>query len=351
MSRQRSHLERLDQHTYYNAIITNPTAVPVQATYSDSRTDALIDVPRDFHFYIERASVSSVATPLFIFEDGAYVVGLSYTTTYVQQALVFTSDSSVALSGYRDVYSINHFVKMINTAFAAAFATLSPSVPAPRLPNYPPQVSYDASTKLFSITAETLYDPTSTPTGTSIVISLNTRLYQMLGACWDSVYNGAVTSPTAVLDYQILIHSTNNNLVAIYPPTGPTPTANAYQMVGEFISSQLKSICRIVLLTSTIPVAQESIPKLVNGRVIEGNSSTPIVTDFAVNVDASENWGRPNYVYTPAYPRLTDLEGTSALQNITIQVMWQNCKGDLFPLYIPPFGEFSAKLVFRRKER
>jgi len=334
-----------DTHTYYNATIVNSTNVPTVANYSDNRDEELLTDPEHWHLSIERADIDALYIPIFHFIPGAYKVFISYGVVSSTQDLVYVSESTLTpLDSLKPVYSINHFLKMVNDALALAFNAVSSVIPLAFRPAYPPGFVYDPNTKLFALVAETTYDTEVPPSGIAIFIGLNTRLFNMLSGGWDAKYYGP-GSPA--LDYNFRVYNQKNNIITISDPAGVIPTKFAYEMKAEYVSSNLKDAIKLVL-TTTMPIAREYIPALEGGIATGGNSTQAILTDFSIG-SQPDDVGRPGYLYIAQYPRNIDLVGNIPVRNITIAVYWQDRAGVLYPVYVPPHSCFTIKMAFKRK--
>ena len=153
------------------------------------------------------------------------------------------------------------------------------------------------------------------------------------------------------------------------------------------------SLRNIVFFTSTIPIRNEGIPANIfapwnistvydtGTRVTFNNSSysslqnnntgnqpdispafwsivqnigsstsyQPILTDFQIlTTNGTEARSYAQFFPSGEY-RLIDLTGTTPLNNIDIQVYWQDKFQQLYPLYINPLDSLDMKLLFRKK--
>lgn len=334
-----------DTHTYYNATMVNSSDVPIIANYTDNRDEELILDPEHWHLSIERADIDALYIPLFHFIPGGYKVSISYGTTITVQDLIYVPESSTTqIDSLKPVYSINHFLKMLNDALNAAFNITKLAILVANRPAYPPVFVYDPINKLFSLIAEIKYDNEVPPSGTPILIGMNTRLFNMLSGGWDATYYGPLNPK---LDYIFDIYNQKNNIITISDPLGVIPTKFAYDMRAEYVSSNLKDAIKLILTTS-MPIAREFIPALEGSSTTGGNSTQAILTDFSIG-SQPEDIGRPGYLYIPQYPRNIDLVGNIPIRNINMAVFWQDRSGALFPVYIPPHSSFTIKMSFKRK--
>lgn len=340
-----SNTDYTDTHTYYNANMVNSSDTPIIANYSDNRDEELISDPEHWHLSIERADIDALYIPLFHFITGAYKVSLNYGVISSSQNVIYVPESTLTpQDSLKPVYSINHFLKMVNDALLLAFDAIKASIPAINRPAYPPGFVYNSTTKLFSLIAETTYDTVTPPSGIAIFIGINTRLFNMLSGGWDVKYYGTAGP---ALDYNFNIYNQKNNIITLSDPAGVIPTKFAYDMKAEYVSSNLKDATKLILTTS-MPIAREYIPALEGNATTGSNSTQAILTDFSIG-SQPEDVGRPGYLYIPQYPRNIDLVGNIPIRNITMAVFWQDRAGALYPVYIPPHSSFTIKMSFKRK--
>ena len=116
-------------------------------------------------------------------------------------------------------------------------------------------------------------------------------------------------------------------------------------------------VASIVFASSLLPIisTQTSLPRDLgnpNSLVSGGNNSNflPILSDFAIAVDASNQY-RPSVEYNPgAEYRLIDMNSTTNLNRVDIIVFWKDRSGGLHPFELQPGCAASIKLMFRRKD-
>jgi hypothetical protein len=323
-----------DTHTYYNASMVNSSEVPIIANYVDNRDDELISDPENWHISIERADIDALYIPLFNFITDGYHIKLSYDTFTYDVALQYISESTVdiAFDNTLPIYSVQHFLRMINNAFTSAFNSLKVNITNPLFkPAYAPYIVYDSATKLFSLVADIKYDSLNPPDpGKPIIVSMNTRLFNMLSGGWNYTYYGP-SPPANSLEYQVHVYGQFNNTITITDPKGVIPTTFAYLMRCEYVSGNLKDAVKLILTTS-MPIQREYIPSLSGTTTTTGGNSTQaILTDFSIG-SQPDDIGRPGYLYIPQYPRNIDLVGNIPLRNVTMAVFWQDRSGKVLSL-------------------
>lgn len=260
-----------------------------------------------------------------------------------------------------------------------------------------PYMEYNPDSQLISLVTSTAYHNVNySDQDQPLKIWFNTILWNFF-TNFEKIYNGNTPAAynTNGKNYNIIIKPTGiNNAVipAVFEDFGVD--VSGYRMTQEFVSLyDWNSLRNIVFFTSAIPIRSEGIPadifapwnvsttynsgvrvsynnstyqSLVNNNVgnqpdispsywsIASNigssaSLQPILTDFQLSViSGTEARSYAQYVPTSEY-RLIDMTGTTPLNNIDIQVYWQDKFRTLYPLYINPLDSLDVKILFRRK--
>ena len=117
-------------------------------------------------------------------------------------------------------------------------------------------------------------------------------------------------------------------------------------------------VASIVFASSMLPIipTQTSAPKnigLQSANLISGGNKSnllPVLSDFAIAVDATNQY-RPMVEYNPgAEYRLIDMNSTTNLNRLDIIVYWKDRWGGVYPFQLQPGCAASVKIMFRRKD-
>lgn len=349
-----------DDHIYYNIELSNSEPSPLPLRYVATRTQPLFDGhPEDYVMSITRFQVPLSSIPLMVYPKlGTTALDLENplegqpddTQWYVK--LVQGASSSTAFIEYfphsttvntLSIYSIQHFVDLVNDAFYRAGQGLAaPTADVPYL-------YYDEDRGIIDIYATNTWNLSINPNNR---VFLNSLLYDFFNNFPSFYFSN-------LLEYQILIQPNGNNLLAPVNPVyvnGNTITggANGINTRGEFPNlGQLYSVRSIVFTSANLPVKHEYIPNNVSSSNINdtANGFRNIITDFEINLEGIN--GRQvrtiqNYNSQGEY-RLSDLSGTTGIKTIDIQVYWSDNRGRLFTLTINQYNYFSMKILFRKK--
>lgn len=230
----------------------------------------------------------------------------------------YTNDQSI--SDYYNIFSITHFIDMINTALAAAVVAAGLAVTAPFY-------SWNPQTELISLTVSAAYIATGS------TIFMNKYMQNYL-----SSFNLTYNATTFQYTHRI--------------PAGAGP----FTIQQDYISISLWfDIRKVILQSKNIPVTPESVPSQnVNNISQLGlptglNAWTPILTDFIVSYDDA-NQIKSIIVYNPQPQyRLIDMTSQTPLQKIDLQFFYLDKFGNKFPIYISPSQQATVKLGFFKK--
>jgi hypothetical protein len=342
-------------NVYYNIDFVNKDenkqVVPIQ--FSERTSIPVLDRPSDYQLAVTRFSLPGEFIPVMLWDPegkGAWNADTNPGSKVDKFEVVMEFDGEVKraylpqpvnanpanvspLYGPNfSVWNYKEFVDSFNTALATAFGDLKTAKPlAP--PTAPPFVEYDASTRLCSLYAETLYDtggPLVPPQPPTIKVYLNQNLYSLFPS-WNTFRDNIAGE---VL-YQLTITNTGTNSLTV-------AGLSAYQMEQEFSTVALwNDFDEVIFETGSIPVNPEYDPKP-NNTVTRN-----LVTDY---VPKEQLNSRDQIQYDGVgWKRFTDLESNYPLREISVNVLWKTTWGDRYPVYIGYNDNFSMKLLFRKK--
>lgn len=272
---------------------------------------------------------------------------------------------------YYWVYTVSHFLSMLNAAYAAAKADIQAQFaaawvaqgctgPAPTLQTAAPQFTWDPSTKLFTMYADRQGFGGADRLSAGTVkdedwhVYMNSSLFYLF-ANYDNQYinQGELTNELLVknLLYQ--------NIMSVASP--PAAAAKSYWVVTQdypSTSALWSPVESIVFCSNTLPIVAEASGEPV--RFGAGNIGSPqgtqggfsrVITDIALTQDSAFSY-RDFISYVPSGEyRVCSFQATQQpIQNIDISVFFKNrLDGKLYPLQMPNSSSVSIKLMLRRK--
>lgn len=305
---ERDDVQSSDDHIYYNMILTNNTTANIKASFSQTRTDAILDTPSEYYLSVIRFLIPTSAIPIFTFQDNTYSVSLSYNPTpsnpaanIVVQTFVTFLDSDYPnaqqnIFSYndlnKDVYSYNSFIYRINDAFAICLNNpitgLNARIVAAGftpLTYNAPFLEYDPISKLITLYADIDGYFTQVPKLTSAnIIWMNTALFGFFQS-FQNFYNGSDTTinplSTFGRNYQLLVQFKGSNIKNVSPPIGPTIIVTTNDNIIDFQESA-------GALVATVPAVQYNSPQeLAVAIQLALNTAPSVVNTYTVTYDLS----------------------------------------------------------------
>ena len=197
-----------------------------QATFTENRSDNIINNAGNYYLSIIRFSVPTSNIPLFswpqigtgtgIPDNTQFSVTLSYNGNDYQQFVkyqpLFTSNYRPGLSPFLPVYYYQHMVDMINLAFQGAYAQLIAANSG--VARSSPFLSYRNTDGIFSL----YYDPFYISNNVGIYMN---SLFDSFGS-FQSIFNG-YSAPNGKI-YQFILNNNSNDYKTFVNPTILTPT-------------------------------------------------------------------------------------------------------------------------------
>ncbi len=356
-------------NVYFNINIPNnaslqisPPATPAQ--FFEVRSDSIISgKPSDYTLSIVRASIPTATIPIKVIEiiqaptntdinKTVYSITLSWNGFDSQQNIIWISQSAVAqvpqdtistshvnakYVEYYSLFSVQHFINLINTAFAAAAAELLADHTAPT--THPPFLYLDPISNRISLYADANYNSN---TGT-VGIFMNNFLSNNFGNSFDTIYQGRSSLVGKNVQYLVYNRDGKN--------TETIGGVAYFVMTQEYITkSNLSSFASLVFSSNNIPVRNELISSQFATTNQTSSSFFRILQDLEIDAipnDVSFN----SLTYNPSaeYRRMSLLtENRDDLRTIDIQIYWKDNYDNYYLLYILPGDIATIKFLFEK---
>lgn len=376
--------------SYFNFWIRNDQSVgSIPAFFLEDRRAPVLDRMEDFTVSVARFRIPGALIPLFIFEEGAYVISMAigpnvaYTTdnTSNQFSNIYTRTVNYTAPGgfpvpdispdNRFVYYYREMLDMINTTLDLLWADVLAdpayvgAIPRPIITatNFTtgPIIILDDKSAFLRIDIPQQDNgvlPNSvwvSPFGgnnasdrNSIHIFLSPKLFYFLSGFNSQFYQGgAGFSPLFVplanhrltFDYQ-----TANKAFDV--PESRFPAYRALPIYQDYSCLHLWQRLGRLLFTTSMPIASEDIG--VNGLDGENFSQT-ILTDFEVLPNEAGTAREYIAFYPQGDLRVYNFTSNGELRKMSLRVYYQLQDLSLIPLQIPPGFEVTVKLEFKRR--
>ena len=348
---------------YYNAGLFVPDSSPATpAEIADIRSVPILEIPGDYDMSVIRFDVSTGLLPASIvpMDNPVPSLGANVPTklwvTLFQAGIAYSTQVNIdvfALATYGFIYGIDDLLLRINTAFATSLAAIfAPGVASP------PVLCYNSSTKLISMYVGSDYLAAGAPQ-----IWVNSILFNYITTMPVQTFVGFGSANH--MDFRIQVDSSLSIFLGPGPVYNNEPLlVNQLALVGAIkipqsgiVLDSWSSIRSIYITTSSLPITAEQLPTNVLSTKQSTSSSSNsgnIVSDFLYSSDPTENpiVDRIKIVYLPtAEYRMISLNGGSAIKSIDLKFWYTDKNNISYPLFLPPGGYASVKILFRRKNK
>lgn len=325
-----------EDNVYYNCLVSIPSSSTSfsEARFNVTRTEPILNNPSEYEVGIIRFNVPS-AIPIFIFPpvanppavpDSELKVRMTYSNTTITTTLIYQDFTSGFNLPLRSIWHYQQLLEILNTALSTCYDDMKsaqPGVP----PTVPPFVTFDAQTQLFTLNAPKLYNEVDAGAET-IKIWFNEQLY-------NGYFPSFVQNEVADRFGRMAVLDTKTNSTTF-------GAVDYYKMEGEYSTLGLWSGIKSILFeTDRVPVTPELLGT-------QNNQIRTVLTDFEPLVNINN---RESFQYFPQGPiRYYNLQSQYPLNNIDLNVRWEDKNGDTYPIYITPGNFCSVKLHFRKKK-
>lgn len=315
-------------NTYINIDITNNNNNYQTINFNcEIDTNIFSDPNEKYMVAVSRFLLPISMVPILVFKDDYYYVTLSNKlgpTQNFTETLLYSGNN--IFNGEKYIYSYQEFLYSLNNALSQAFNNLKVAFPL-YASTVPPRITYDAKTKLFSLTVEPSYF-------SEIDIFFNIPLYELFQNFeYQMITFNIVPDKKNV---QFVLRNNYNNFVS--------PN---YVFVQELPSlDKWNSAKKIALYSDTLNIDNEFLqqtsisPEAQNERI---DNSEQIITDYVLDFNSDINY----VSYIPYFYRWHNILNTM-INSINIKCYWIDKQNKKRELYICNGEYASIKLIFRK---
>lgn len=289
-------------------------------------------------------------TPLFV---GISYLGINYYSQLIYvppngDAVPVQNQVTQVITPYYYTYTYEILLQMINTGLAAAYA----ASPIPAIVGgtaLAPYIAFDPPTGLFSLIVQPYFTTLTAGFAALPLIYVNALLQTYLNSF---NYNFIGYDQAQGNDFNFILTNPLPPQIYYPPSFGLSAGANTvlfYKFTQDYQSlNYWTSVRKIVITSSDIPIASESVPASDN---TDTNVSYPIISDYVPAVDVGGQDARSIAYYTPtAQYRLSDMLSDNPLQKVDLRFFWQDRLGNFYPLEISPNQQIEVKIAFIKKD-
>jgi hypothetical protein len=367
--------QRKAKYSYYNGHIINTNSQVGSYQYADfmeSRSSDILEKSSEYAFSIVRFNcpASSIPVSMAVIEGfpntdpnkTVYTVSLRYgafvathhiifvptdKTQTVPSAPAITETGRIRVNYYKyySIYTVSHFISMINTALAGAYADLLVLIAPTTLPNDCAPVFQLMNNGQVSLTVSRQSYLGVTP---AVQLYMNYELA--------SNFLGGFTllsNPPSSGDLQFLFYLNDYTYVNIPTRLSPFNVASVtinseISIVDNFVTIQ--SIVFVSNLMSVKPELQTAInPNSFEYSQSDTSASINTISDILIprNSNTGLEW-RESLQYIPQTIRYSSFYTDNSLRTIQISAYYRDNFSNLFKIEIPYGRNASIKLMFEK---
>ena len=325
------------EHVYLSVAITNPSGEPTLAKAVSNLTSSVVQNQSHYQISVDRSILNTGTLPLYRYiQDttqaipptgiaSTLAIQMSYNGTTVTFNVIVDEDPVNTLGNglqYVDVLTYTRFVYYYNKTLAICIAELKAIAALPALcPD--PILSFSGSTDRFSLFLEdygVYFDESLVP---FVSISMNTALQNLL--------RGFDLEKTGLWYRFRTLPSASSDVILVQD----------YSYLSNF--SPIKD----VVLETSLNIGNQLERDNATGLL----SETPVLRDYILLL-GDETSSTATAVFNLVTQReYLDLQSTSGLSQITIQVFWRCIFGFKHEVYQAPYSASNVKLYLHLKEQ
>jgi len=374
--------EGKNAHRYYNITLINPTNLPSNAYYIETRSDPILEDPEKYHMSIERFDIPCAYLPLQIVESISGQTGtsgqgfvISYTgvnsdvnnrgtvvspvipdyTGYNGQPIGIDKTSGLNSASHQEVssssswvYYYESYLDCYNSAIADAESYLKTIAPTYSV-DFTPFFSYNPNSQLITLNAPQQYNMNITGAPQLQWGSLTQYYLQSIPVIYANQEAPSFPDCTAKIYPRGGPSSSQvNGWQSIQIPNTLTPT----YFTGICLSQEWASLTNwqypktLQFLTNTIPVTLQDINNQNLGTISDASSLVFTNFDIPLGVESRS----VVQFYIQGERRLIDLNGNVPLKQMGWTLYWSDQYQNLIPLYLPPYQSIGVLVQFIKKD-
>jgi len=302
-------------------------------TYNNVFADVFLGFDTNNNLLIRKGSNYSA----FNFSNGT----VSYTFTPQGGSVIIANSApftAPADSGKADIFTYQTFLNQINSAFLTAFNKISATYTANNGPTNPPNVIYNASTKLFSLICEGQYTESDASGNPKFQIYMNPTLYNKF------FFPQSTFQPF----YGFLALLIQNNGINAVVGNGSTTLPQFVNMQQEDSTIYaFYDLVRIIVGTTLIPVSGDGEGKTFSTSGFTSNNSINMITDIVP--DTTTLTPGSVLIYVPSgILRWYNLYAQQPFSRIDLVLSYETKDGSIYTIPIQNGEFFSVKLEFKK---
>ena len=239
-------------------------------------------------------------------------------------------------SGPYSIFTLQDYLNKINAAFATAYNAAKTAVGSGFIPTQPPEIVYNSTSRLFSLTCEGQYLTQNPDLSNQYIIYMNDALYNQFFFPSNDYKIGFKS---------IIVQNYGFNAVEGNGSITLPQFINIYQETSTIYS--FNDLTRIIVGTLSIPVSGDGDGTHFTNDNTTNNKTINQITDILPDTTLQTNF--EPIIYIPAgILRWYNLYAQQPFTKIDLIFYYETKDGVLRPLLIPAGEYFSCKLEFKK---
>jgi hypothetical protein len=306
-------------HNYYDITLFNNSTLPIEAKFSTTSNDPILENINGYNISVNRFSISSFLIPLMLWENHKYEISMKNQATGVIEAVA-------ELGPLPDDHIMDRafFTLLLDIALRNIYLNLDPAIQAILLERIYAFLENDGRITL--LVRETYFN-------NPYLLLFNDALYRRLP--------NFTLDPT--LDDNVILWREN-------PLEEITIGGNKFYKVSQSSPAfnSLGDIDKIVI-TTNMPVKSQFTIETGQNSANSGDNSLNILTDFNIDLNLPDPKSAGVIIYEPAFLRQINMIGQGDLKRIDFFIYWKARNGSIHPVLLAPGEAVNMKLSFIRR--
>lgn len=357
-----------DKFVYFNCELTNNSDDNINAVFEQNFVSPIFEDATKYKFTCARFSINTQNIPISIMEVAdplvsattlPYSVTLNHNGNVVTAPLEWvtqstkptpsTSDRQNLNNDFYYLWNLQHFVDIVNTALATAFAGLAAPPGGSAAPFFE---IVDGTNKLRLVAQIAFYDTNNTAASNLIKVFINRKLLTLL-----EHFKGIKNDTNTTLAFQFLINNegSNNDEGTITRPTAAPSGTETYYFMDQYKPSfaLFETFSRIIIISEDPFFRSEFYPPSIQpfgvAREPENRFSAQagisIMTDYVIPQDSLLESTSDTVVYVPESYRYADII-KKEIPRLSFRILWVDQYNNTYNLSLAPGTICTFKFAF-----
>ena len=184
----------------------------------------------------------------------------------------------------------------------------------------------------------------------------NANATEGYSVCWNEAFDNLVNNFNTIDNSKSLLPDVNGMYILENIEsrlTNSNASGTLITLAQDYPTTDaFNTATRIVVLTSSIPVASDYFPSPYESDQLNAgglSNEEKILVDLNIDFDNNIGAQRSTFVYNPSIYQLSDLESTLPLRRISVQIKWADSLNNFYDIPLAKGDTVTMKLGFFNK--